>query len=391
MDSYRKICKIFSIKIWQRVNPNTLPNQKFSFIQFTFIAFLFTSFTIPFNSQSRLLADTSQKNIKNTNAIISPLAKSALIISIKEVGDRIFAIGERGHILYSEDKGETWLQAQVPIRTLITSIFFIDKNMGWATSHESRILNTSDGGSTWQLQHQDLDLDPIPIKAIRDTNLVPDNDDWQNTNWDQDYVAIIPPGAPLFDIWFSNNKKGLAIGAYGLVLSTLNGGNSWSKDTQLIPNPDGWHYNALRAYDDQTLLIVGEAGTFYRSMDKGKSWESIDFPFEGSLFGVLCDPKNNTILAYGIAGAIFKSTSLGDSWKKINSDSNANIMGATLISPGNYLLVGSGGSILNSKDSGNSFTTMHISDRSLLVSAKKLNAQSMLISGAKGIQTLPLP
>jgi hypothetical protein len=89
-------------------------------------------------------------------AIQSELATSALLLGITEAGDRLVTVGEYGHILYSDDRGETWVQAEnVPTRITLTAVSFANDQEGWAVGHDAVILHTSDGGTTWERQYTD--------------------------------------------------------------------------------------------------------------------------------------------------------------------------------------------------------------------------------------------
>jgi len=55
-------------------------------------------------------------------------------------------------IAYSDDDAQTWQQASVPVSLTLTSVFFANPQLGWATGHEGVILVTRDGGETWEVQ-----------------------------------------------------------------------------------------------------------------------------------------------------------------------------------------------------------------------------------------------
>ena len=83
----------------------------------------------------------------------SDLAPRALIYTIREFHGRHFATGIRGHILYSDDGGDSWTQAEVPVRSSITDIHFPTPEKGWAVGHEGVILHSEDGGKSWVKQY----------------------------------------------------------------------------------------------------------------------------------------------------------------------------------------------------------------------------------------------
>jgi photosystem II stability/assembly factor-like uncharacterized protein len=106
------------------------------------------------------------------------LASHSLLLDITRANDRLVTIGERGHVLISDDNGQFWKQILVPTRSQLTAIYFLDDRHGWAVGHDAVILSTNDGGETWSLQHRDKQYDD-----------------------------------PLLDIWFKDQNNGFAIGA----------------------------------------------------------------------------------------------------------------------------------------------------------------------------------
>jgi len=73
----------------------------------------------------------------------APLASRSLLLAIAPAGQRLVAVGERGHILLSDDQGQTWSQAEsVPTRSLLTGVCFGNDGQGVAVGHDEVILTT---------------------------------------------------------------------------------------------------------------------------------------------------------------------------------------------------------------------------------------------------------
>ena len=89
-------------------------------------------------------------------APIMPRAAQSLLLDIAQAGPRLVAVGERGHILYSDDDGQSWRQARVPTTQMLTSVCFINPGHGWAAGHDGIILVTDDGGETWRVQRNGI-------------------------------------------------------------------------------------------------------------------------------------------------------------------------------------------------------------------------------------------
>ena len=292
----------------------------------------------------------------NVLSIESPKAVSSLLLDVAHAGKRLVAVGDRGHILFSEDAGKNWVQARVPTRQLLTALYFVDDQHGWAVGHDAQILATDDGGANWELQHEDLERE-----------------------------------APLLDVWFRDANQGYAVGAYGALLETSDGGKSWNDVSDRLDNEDGYHLNGITAVKDAGLFIVGEAGTMFRSADWGQTWEKIQGPYEGTLFGALGTSSSNTLVVFGLRGNLYRSADFGNTWQEISLSSESGrlefgLAGGSLLKNGDLVIVGHGGSVLTSKDSGRTFTVVNRPDRASLASAVADAAGNLILVGQGGVR-----
>ena len=274
------------------------------------------------------------------------LASHSLLLDITRANARLVTIGERGHVLISDDNGQSWKQILVPTRSQLTAVYFLDDRHGWAVGHDAVILSTNDGGETWSLQHYDKQYDD-----------------------------------PLLDVWFKDQNNGFAIGAYGLFLSTNDGGTSW--DRRQISDDD-FHLNGIASLNHDVLVIAAEQGHLYRSDDGGYSWSELPSPYAGSFFGIT--PINNDLLlVFGLRGNLYSSTDRGENWQKIETGTEASLMAALAQKNGTIRVVGLGGNILTSSDQGKSFTLKTRQDRKTLTAITETANGQLVMSGSAGI------
>ncbi|PSL90738.1 hypothetical protein C7U57_29020 [Pseudomonas sp. R9.37] len=289
-------------------------------------------------------------------AIQSPKAAKGLMIDVVHAGSRLVAVGDRGHILYSDDQGSTWTQAKVPTRQLLTAVFFVDEKHGWAVGHDAQILASVDGGATWTQQYQDLKRE-----------------------------------APLLDIWFKDAEHGLAVGAYGALIETTDGGKTWADVSDRLDNEDQFHLNAIAAIKDAGLFIVGEQGSMFRSSDDGQTWEKLEGPYQGSLFGVISTAQPHTLLAYGLRGNLYRSTDFGSTWEQVELNAargalEFGLSGATLLADGSLVVVGNGGSVVVSHDDGQIFSVFNRPDRISLSAVTAAGNGNLILVGQGGVR-----
>ena len=58
-----------------------------------------------------VFAQLDQDDAANKPAEIEPLADTSLLLDLAVAGNRLVAVGERGHVMLSDDQGATWRQA----------------------------------------------------------------------------------------------------------------------------------------------------------------------------------------------------------------------------------------------------------------------------------------
>ena len=293
-----------------------------------------------------LLFAVSPVSARQETSEPAQLASHSLLLDIAKAGDRLVAVGERGHVLLSDDNGSSWRQVSVPTRSQLTAVYFSDDQNGWAVGHDAIILHTRDGGENWSLQHRDEQYDD-----------------------------------PLLDVWFSNQQQGFAVGAYGMFLSTDNGGNSW--DRRQI-SEDDFHLNAIAALHDGELFMAAEQGHIYHSEDAGYNWSELPSPYSGSWFGISATGENDLII-FGLRGHMFRSSDRGKHWSEVETGTEASLMAAVRLPDDTLIVVGLGGTVLTSSDNAHTFNARTREDRKSLTGILAGNNDELILSGAAGI------
>lgn len=277
---------------------------------------------------------------------LARLAPKSLLLDATLFDKKITAVGERGHVLVSEDGGVNWTQVRTPTRSLLNAVAAVDGRYAWAVGHDAVILYSADGGSTWSRQHY-----------------APEE------------------GTPLLDVWFENKSHGIAVGAYGLFLQTQDGGTTWEKR---VVDEEERHWNAIAGSQDGTLYVAAESGVVFRSSDKGKNWDLLETSYKGSFLGLIC-LSDGPVLVFGLRGNVFRSSDRGDTWQDIATDTTVSLLGGTQCSDGTAVIVGLSGTLLISQDMGLSFHAVNRPDRKALGAVVEPNPGSLLLFGENGV------
>ena len=239
-------------------------------------------------------------------AELQPLAIDSMLLDIARTGDRLIAVGERGHVVYSDD-GLNWQQAEVvPTRSTLTTVVSVGERL-WAAGHDAVIITSGDGGNTWSRQYFEPDLQQA-----------------------------------VMDLYFTDPQNGIAIGSYGLYLETGDGGLSWQ--ARMIDEGNDYHLNAMISFPDGRRMIAGEAGFSYRSHDDGETWEPMVLPYIGSMWGAVVYSGDCAIF-FGLRGHILESCDFGTTWFEVDTGTEASISGAVEHN-GMLVFAGNSGTVL---------------------------------------------
>ncbi len=155
------------------------------------------------------------------------------LLAVTRAGNRLVSVGQRGHILYSDDGGTHWRQAEVPVSSDLTAVYFPTPNEGWAVGHDGVVLHSADGGIHWERQLDGRQIGQLMLDYYA-AHPQPDN-----ATWLEQARRFKEEGAdkPFLDLWFSDANEGFVVGAFNLILHTRDGGRTWEPWNHRIDNP----------------------------------------------------------------------------------------------------------------------------------------------------------
>lgn len=311
------------------------------------------------------------------DAELKPLASKALVLDIAQVGSRFLAVGERGHVLQSND-GAAWTQLPVPTRSELTALAYSGSRV-IAVGHDQVILSSLDGGLSWTRQHHD-----------------------------------VAAQGPLLDALFLDDERAIAVGAYGQYC--LRDAEAWScgfisdynvtdqrpktavaaqspefeddlmADTSLGEEEGDPHLTGIVRTPQGALLIVGEKGNYYRSTDNGASWVRQALPYRGSMFGVIA-LDDGALITYGLRGHAFASVDDGNSWTEMTTNTDQSLFGATALSGGRAVLVGGNGMVLLRRSGSLETVNFTFPEGGMLAAVAAVNDQTFAVGGENGLAT----
>lgn len=310
-------------------------------------------------------------------------AQHSLQLAVTRAGDRLVAVGERGTVLLSDDAGRSWRQARsVPVSVALTDVHFVSASHGWAVGHSGVVLASSDGGETWQRQ---LDGSQAAEVIRDDAKRRADAGEEGAAAMlrSAEYLVSDGPDKPFLGVRFRDELRGYVVGAYGIALQTSDGGKSWQSLVGQIPNPRGKHLYQIQI-DGNALLIAGEQGALFRSVDAGASFAEIRTPYSGTFFGALQLP-GEALLAYGLRGNAWRSVDGGVSWQRVELGQPLTISAGRQLRDGSLLLADESGRLLRSTDGGQHFAALAVQPGTGLTGIAEAADDALILSGSRGM------
>lgn len=251
-------------------------------------------------------------------AIKMEAAKTSLILDVAKAGERVVGVGERGHVLFSDDLGNSWKQSTVPTRMQLNSVQFVSNETGFAVGEDQVIIKTDDGGVNWELVFEGS----------------------------QSEIH-----GPFLDLLFTDSTSGYAVGVFNKLWRTVDGGLNWQNWEVNIDNVDEWHLIAIAATGEQKdrIYIASEMGILFRSVDGGESFEALQTAHDGSFHGVLARRTaagDDQLVLFGVGGELWTTNDSGKSWNNVETQTEAGLAGGSWQADGSAVIVGADGVVL---------------------------------------------
>jgi photosystem II stability/assembly factor-like uncharacterized protein len=256
----------------------------------------------------------------------------------------------------STDEGVSWSYKLFCQQVIFRSIYFADDSRGWLAggtpsyvnaSYPEFIMNTTDGGLTWDFQMKEAG------------------------------------SGGLAGICFVDSLTGFACGS-GRLWRTTNGGDNWNSrvmagmnDLSFINGQEGW--------------CCGFDGRIYHTTNSGGAWTTRNSPSQGDYLYSICfvDENNGWCSGYNwyqpFRGIILHTTNGGLIWEYQLEDTNSNnIQSMQMWDSQQGIGVGTAGGIYKTTDGGSSWSKMQVQNAPQLSSVMYENQYRIWAAGADG-------
>lgn len=253
--------------------------MKFHILLMLSISFILTACEAP------LVLDGVEKSKKEA------VHRTDRIQAVATSGDDIVVAGI-GFLLNSNDAGKTWSRTQPEgLPAFIGAAICPDKTQVAVTA-ERQVWISTDNGKTWQANNLDTEEAPQFLSCGPDNRLwvaasfstilnsTDQGKTWQQTTFDEDLIFTY--------VKFFNAQHGLAVGEFGSVYSTEDGGENWSPKEEHIPND--FFPLAVDFADSQHGWVGGSSGVIFHTADGGDTWVKEATDTDAPIYGLSAGP-----------------------------------------------------------------------------------------------------
>lgn len=232
------------------------------------------------------------------------------------------------------------------------------------------VLKSTDAGATWRFANQGLGGDTTTALAIAESNpnvlyagFAPAGVA-RSPNRGATWRDVSPGGTTrIFELAVDPRNANVvyAVGEYGQLWRSTNGGRSWISDriedgqcvspTSLTIDPRNPDRLLLAGFKAVGCERGGEDSCHVlESTDRGRNWSCLEGAREADYYSLLADPRRAATLYGGGTGGFFKSTDGGEVWVPSNNGLTGSVL--TLAISRNGTLWAGGASVWKSRNGG---------------------------------------
>lgn len=214
-----------------------------------------------------------------------------------------------GNVYLDSLENNPWETVTLPVDSTVLDVGFIDDQHGWLVGKKATLLETIDGGATWEAQ--DVDLGDEQVYNFNSVSF--------------------------------NGNDGWIVGEPSLLLHTKDGGQSWSR-VPLSDKLPGTTSTIAALGPDQAEMTT-DVGAIYRTEDGGYHWKAMVAQAVG-VYRNISRSANGDYVTVSARGNFYSTWTPGQAaWEQHNRQSSRRLQNMGFGQDGRLWLLARGGRV----------------------------------------------
>lgn len=267
----------------------------------------------------------------------------------------------------------------------LNSIIFANDKLAIAVGDSGTIIWSSDAGFNWQNKdfEKKVNFSDVYSSPSGKTIMIGDSSSIYYSNNFVDSLQQIPfpKGFTFFRIRFLDDETGFITGNKGIILKTINGGLNWYK---VLTNTNDLIFD-LAFIDSKKGFAVGWNGMLLKTTNGGETWTKIDIGGRDNYLKSIDFTKSGFGLIVGGDGTVLRTTNYGEHWEEMKITDIGGLQRVLFISELSAILIGNRGTIMVSKDKGETWKIIDSQIYSNMNAITKNLYGKIFIAGVNGM------
>jgi photosystem II stability/assembly factor-like uncharacterized protein len=232
--------------------------------------------------------------------------------------DHGWAVGSHNLMIRTADGGRSWEQIKLPVEGAVNKVLFLNPSIGFAAAstgyydkkanisvHGIELLCTDDGGDTWRSCYKDnksSDVfgmvalsEQIIVVSLNGSQLLRTED--RGKTWQTVVTLDRSSSKPTFNsVAFASNGVGWAVGNEGIFYHSVDQGRTWQQAENLPPSFSRKQWASIAFADTQKGVAVAEDGTVALTDNAGQTWSESETKAEGRPYKIKLHGDTGIIL-----------------------------------------------------------------------------------------------
>jgi photosystem II stability/assembly factor-like uncharacterized protein len=292
-----------------------------------------------------LVACEAPLNLEQVNAEGEKnLRRYDMLQAAAHSGEQVAVVSSVGAVIVSADSGATWQRIELPGRPSLIDVTACDTGDFYALDSQRRVWHRAPGSTEWVSSLVDTPEATLSIYCAPNGRVWVSASFstlyWSDGSLQQWHEFSLSEDLQFTAVRFVDAMNGFAVGEFGTVLVTTDGGDNWEPRN---PIPNEFYPMAVDFMDVNTGWVGGLDGIIWHTADGGETWQRQASVTSAPIYNIHADELG----VYAVGGSAKLVEFNEGQWRSFEGGPEvlAFIRGLDTLSNGSLLVAGGGGTL----------------------------------------------